>query len=143
MNNFNNINIGSIEDAIKRCEQLIKPEHACWIGISNQLAILHILEDYRMLREIDKEHKKENGLLREKVKELEEKNKELWNEYHNRVQEKIDLSQKLEETIPKQKIKEIIDECIPKKPNIITGEIEYTPNTNANSYLTQQILELL
>lgn len=39
-------------------------------------------------------------------------------------------------------IKEIIDECIPKKQNIITGKEEYTPNTNANSYLTQRILEL-
>ena len=45
--------------------------------------------------------------------------------------------------IPIKKIKEIVDECIPKKANIITNEMEYTPNTNANSYLTQQILELL
>ena len=48
-----------------------------------------------------------------------------------------------ENYIPKQKIKEIVDECIPKKANIITNEIEYTPNANANSYLAQQILELL
>lgn len=41
------------------------------------------------------------------------------------------------------KLKEIVDECIPKKENIITRELEYTPNTNANSYLTQEILSLL
>lgn len=29
--------------AIERCNQLIKPEHANWIGISNQLAINTIL----------------------------------------------------------------------------------------------------
>ena len=41
------------------------------------------------------------------------------------------------------KLKEIVDECIPKKENIITKELEYTPNANANSYLTQEILSLL
>ena len=30
---------------IERCEQLTKPEHANWIGISNQLAISHILAE--------------------------------------------------------------------------------------------------
>ena len=33
-----------IEKDIKRCEELIKPEHANWIGISNQLAIAHIID---------------------------------------------------------------------------------------------------
>lgn len=33
-----------IEKDIKRCEELIKPEHANWIGISNQLAIAHIVD---------------------------------------------------------------------------------------------------
>lgn len=45
--------------------------------------------------------------------------------------------------ISKDKLKEIVDECIPKKENIITRELEYTPNANANSYLTQEILLLL
>lgn len=40
------------------------------------------------------------------------------------------------------KVKDIIEECIPKNPNVITGKEEYTPNTNANSYFTQKILEL-
>jgi len=43
----------------------------------------------------------------------------------------------------KDKIKEIVDECIPMKENIFTKELEYTPNANANSFLTQKILELL
>ncbi len=41
------------------------------------------------------------------------------------------------------KIKEIVEECIPAGKNIITGKKEYQPNANANSYLTQTILELL
>lgn len=40
------------EKAIERCEQLIKPEHANWIGISNQEAIRELLN---MLKEKDKE----------------------------------------------------------------------------------------
>ena len=48
-----------------------------------------------------------------------------------------------EDCIPISKLKEIVDECIPKKENIITKELEYTPNANDNSYLTQRILELL
>lgn len=64
-------NVGSIEEDIKRCEQLIKPEHANWIGISNQLAIEHILQDYTRQKQINEEHQEINGELREKVKELE------------------------------------------------------------------------
>ena len=71
-------NVGNIEDDIKkyvkRCEELAKPEHANWIGISNQLAILHMLEDYKMQKQINEEHRKLNGELRKKVKELEEEN---------------------------------------------------------------------
>ena len=40
------------EKVIERCEQLIKPEHANWIGISNQEAIRELLN---MLKEKDKE----------------------------------------------------------------------------------------
>lgn len=70
------INVGSIEKDIKRCEQLIKPEHANWIGISNQLAIAHVVD---------------------RVKELEEEN----------YVQKVAL---LENSIPKQKVKDKIEE---------------------------------
>ena len=56
-------NVGSIEDDVKRCNELIKVEHANWIGISNQLAISHILAE----REQDKK----------RIQELEAKNKYL------------------------------------------------------------------
>lgn len=39
----------NIEEDIKRCEELIKPEHANWIGISNQLAIAHVLNRIKNL----------------------------------------------------------------------------------------------
>lgn len=68
--------MSSIEEDIKRCEQLTRPEHASWIGLSNQLAILHVLEEYTRQKQINEEHKKINGELREKVKELECENRE-------------------------------------------------------------------
>ena len=37
------MDLDNIEKEIKRCEELIKPEHANWIGISNQLAIAGLL----------------------------------------------------------------------------------------------------
>lgn len=49
----------------------------------------------------------------------------------------------IKNSVSKDKIKEIVDECIPRGKNIITKEEEYQPNANANSYLTQTILELL
>ena len=56
-------NVANIEKDIERCKQLTKTEHANWIGISNQLAITHILE------ELERKDKR--------IKELEEENKEL------------------------------------------------------------------
>ena len=36
--------MSDIEKDIKRCEQLTRPENANWIGISNQLAIAHVVD---------------------------------------------------------------------------------------------------
>ena len=79
----------SIEKDIKRCEELIKPEHANWIGISNQLAIAHVVD---------------------RVKELEEEN----------YVQKVAL---LENSIPKQKVKEILIE-IQEEYNKLDKEID-------------------
>ena len=38
-----------IEKDIKRCEELIKLEHANWIGISNQLAMAHVVDRVKEL----------------------------------------------------------------------------------------------
>ena len=80
--------MSNIED-IKRCEELIKTEHANWIGISNQLAIAHVVD---------------------RVKELEEEN----------YVQKVAL---LENSIPKQKVKEILIE-IQEEYNKLDKEID-------------------
>ena len=38
-----------IEKDIKRCEKLIEPQNANWIGISNQLAIAHVVDRVKEL----------------------------------------------------------------------------------------------
>ena len=81
--------MSSIEEDIKRCEQLTRPEHASWIGLSNQNAIKTLLCNLEALcdmqrsadrelqrqKQINEEHQKINGELREKVKELEKENR--------------------------------------------------------------------
>ena len=85
------INVGNIEKDIKRCEQLIKPEHANWIGISNQLAIAHVVD---------------------RVKELEEENTDLKIKNNSRIigtYAEVKLEEILKEDyIPKQKLKDIL-----------------------------------
>ena len=95
--------MSSIEEDIKRCEQLTRPEHASWIGLSNQKAILHVLEDYTRQKQINEEHKKINGELREKVKELEKENELILNS-------KIGVDLSYDDYVPKQKIKDKIEE---------------------------------
>jgi len=53
-----------IEKDIKRCKELIKTEHANWIGISNQLAISHMLE---YIEQLEQKANKYDSLV-EKIK---------------------------------------------------------------------------
>ena len=77
------MNVGSMEKDIKRCEELIKPQHANWIGISNQLAIAHVVD---------------------KVKELEAKLEfKNWGDLDN-----IQFEEYMNQFISKQKVKDVI-----------------------------------
>lgn len=76
------------------------------------------------------EDKKAIDALIKEYEEIKETNKDLSDAFWNKC-------------VPNQILKEIIDECIPKGKNIITGKEEYQPNTNANSFLTQEILKLM
>ena len=90
-------------------------------------AIETILTAYEKEKE---KNKTLEELLQGKLFELYKYYKELANKYQGSCVSKSDL-------------KQIVDECIPKKENIITRELEYTPNVNANSYLAQEILLLI
>lgn len=73
-----------IEKDIKRCEKLTEPQNANWIGISNQIAIGHVIERIKELEEENRIFKNSNVLV-------------------NRYFRLKDNS------IPKQKVKEIFD----------------------------------
>lgn len=90
-----------IEKDIKRCEQLTKPEHANWIGISNQLAIAHVVD---RVKEVEndlttvylKGYADAEEKYKKRIKELEEEN----------YVQKVAL---LENSVPKQKVKDKIE----------------------------------
>ena len=97
------INVGNIEKDIKRCEQLTKPEHANWIGISNQLAIAHV---------VDRVKEVENDLTTVYLKgyaDAEEKYKARIKEVESKLKEsnkQLDLDYVDKNYIPVEKVKE-------------------------------------
>lgn len=98
MNKGTDINVGSIEEDIKRCEKLTKPQNANWIGISNQIAIAHVIE---------------------RIKELEAKLEFYqWGDLDN-----LKFEEYMKEFIPKQKVKEILIE-IQEEYNKLDKEID-------------------
>lgn len=87
MNKGTDINVGSIEEDIKRCEKLTKPQNANWIGISNQIAITHVIE---------------------RIKELEAKLEFYqWGDLDN-----LKFEEYMKEFIPKQKVKDNFNKLI-------------------------------
>lgn len=99
-------------------------------------------ENYRILRVLEN-ILKERLADEERIKELKEQVEMLDKAYSGAIKESKKYFEIVKDSIPKAKIKEIVDECIPVGKNITTGKEEYQPNANANSYLTQMILELL
>ena len=86
----------NIEEDIKRCEKLIEPQNANWIGITNQLAIAHLIEKVKELRAMCEEYCPKT----ERIKELEEE---------NHLQRKQIMSAYDKGWILKQKVKDVLD----------------------------------
>ena len=84
-------NVASIEKDIKRCEELIRPEHANWIGISNQLAIAHV---------VDRVKEVENDLTTVYLKG--------YADAEEKYRKKIKEGELTKEFLPKQKVKDLI-----------------------------------
>lgn len=69
-------NVGSMEDDIKIVKELLKgaKDYGQYNGNKYFYSIENILQDYTRQKQLNEEHQKLNGELREKVKELEEEN---------------------------------------------------------------------
>ena len=119
------INVASIEKDIKRCEELTKPEHANWIGISNQLAIAHV---------VDRVKEVENDLTTVYLKgyaDAEEKYKARIKEVESKLKEsnkQLDLDYVDKNYIPVEKVNDEIEKYEYMLAETIHGEIQkYTP----------------
>lgn len=83
----------SIEEDVRRCKELIKIEHANWIGMSNQSAISNVLaereQDKKRIQELEEENKRkdmfvemakeviENSILKQTIIDKVKENKQI------------------------------------------------------------------
>ena len=106
----------SIEEDIERIAKLITTKFNNDYSIDNvdKEAIEELLKAYKELKEIEESHRKENGELREKVKQLEEENKTLneRNQYLVKYRAKLEkeLYESNENYIPVSLVEEKIEE---------------------------------
>lgn len=132
MSKGSDINVSSIEEDIKILQELMEDVEltfAGWVDILNERekkALKNLIQDYTRQKQINEEHRKENGLLREEVKEL-EKNIEKISESSSNNEELIEKLNSGEtftvnqlgfikkNFIPKQKIKDKVEEIRHKK----------------------------
>lgn len=106
--------MSNIENDIKRCEKLTESQNANWIGISNQLAIAHVVD---RVKEVEndlttvylKGYADAEEKYKKRIKELEEEN----------YVQKVAL---IENSVPKQKVKNKIEEA---KDNKKVGNTTY------------------
>lgn len=117
------------EQTIKRCEELIKPEHANWIGISNQEAIRELLN---MLKEKDKEIEFQKDINKTEKDRHKKTEKSLKGQIikNNKIIEKLEKEAQgyFEENIKKDKI---ID--------LIIDEYEYNARINLKDFCENEL----
>ena len=112
-----------MKENIERIAKLITTKFNNDYSIDNvdKEAIEELLKAYKELKEIEESHRKENGKLRERVKELEE-----WNEYYRKEmlsKEYIKLNY-----IPKSKVEEKIGELNKQLEEDLQDEIKVNSN---------------
>ena len=146
-------NVGSIEDDVKRCNELIKVEHANWIGISNQLAISHILAEREQMT---KRYEERDDELYERVKQCNNLQTEIDRLYLDK-EELIELNRKQARQIQELEAKlefkkfgdldnvefeEYISQFIPKQ--VVIDKIEELGISDEDiniKYVLQELLE--
>jgi hypothetical protein len=125
-----------MEKDIKRLEELVdnvfkaEDDEIIEIDIYEASAIIRLIKRNKELEEIEKEHQKENGELREKVKELEEMLEiNDYIDFHKLLQDKIYYKKLASEyqgnCIPKSIIKEKIEDSKEDSEKYSIDEVYY------------------
>ena len=105
-----------MEEDIKTLEELLKAskENDMYEGNKYFKSLEYFIKEYQDLKEIEESHRKENGELRERVKQLEEENKTLneRNQYLVKYRAKLEkeLYESNENYIPVSLVEEKIEE---------------------------------
>ena len=131
----------SIEKDINRCNKLADPINATWIGISNQLAIINILSDYKRVLKENEELKDTNCLVKRYFK-LKDTNTYLQKENKKLKKSKItyedvrDMQEKNKNIvdkkyISKQKVKDKIEEYKKESAELYRKFLESGESNNA------------
>ena len=119
----------SIEEDIERIAKLITTKFNNDYSIDNvdKEAIEELLKAYKELKEIEESHRKENGELRGKVKQLEEENKTLneRNQYLVKYRAKLEkeLYESNENYIPVSLVEEKIEELNKKRRKFTSDNV--------------------
>lgn len=109
--------MSNIEENIKRCEKLTEPQNANWIGISNQLAIAHMID---------------------RIKELEAKLEfKKWGDLDN-----TQFEEYMNQFIPKQKVKDKIEELNNNRPYLMKFE-DWRKKEYTNEDIIRNCIEVL
>ena len=108
------------EKTIERCKELIKTEHANWIGISNQEAIRELLN---MLKEKDKE-----------ISNLKIEINEAWEEWNNLERTSYEEERRLKDKIKKKE----------KQIDLMAEQLEGVPiNKNISNFEQPNLKECI
>lgn len=133
------------EKTIERCKELIKTEHANWIGISNQEAIrelLNMLEGKDKAIEKLKKHNKELlRKLKNRVKEVKKLNKySLYKKEFKRLNEQLKKKDEIIEKLEKE-AQGYFEENIKKDKiiDLIIDEYEYNARINLKDFCENEL----
>ena len=131
--------IKNLSEIIELCEEEINNNDenvSAILDLTDLKSLRNLIKEYKNLKEIEESHRKENGKLRERVKELEE-----WNEYYRKEmlsKEYIRLNY-----IPKSKVEEKIEE-VNKQYDFYNSDRRETKSIAKGYYIAiQKLQELL
>ena len=140
-----NKNIGSIEEDIKILNKFANMTFLYGNRVSLnkknllevQKSIINILSDYTRQKQINEEHQKINGELREKVKKLEKENNTLKNFTSSIFNDNVE-----KEFIPKKNIENIIDK-LNKESEKIDCSIDFDENNFLENRAKSDCLQMI